>query len=327
MDTSADNDKSLLGNPPWEEAHLRKCYFQNFQKTRYEIDHLSGGIIFNELKALRLSLNIFIDAVNDLISAINKFKFESSHPEFWHQTNRPFADKIEVSIQRGILSSAMCAMALVDHSRAFFKKYPVNEYEAQVKNYFHNNERHKFIHSLRRYITHIRFTKANWQITHSKEGRNGFFLLDREELLIFDDWNALAKSFILKHAEGIDVEELFDSYSNEVKKFHNWLRVSLLEKYGSSISEYLKYLRLINGFNSKSNWSILIHQIIPQKNIDPYIFLDQYLTDDEIEDVLSLPYRSKEQVDRIIELIDSYKICTDTMRGETYKACKIKETQ
>lgn len=321
-------DNSLLGKPPWEKDHLRKCYFRDFQRTRKELDLLPGGTIYNELKSLRLSLNIFLDAIDDLISSINKFKFESAHSEFWHKTNRPFADKLEISIQRGILSSAMCAMALVDHSRVFKKKYPnpINEYENKIKNCFDNNERHKFIQSLRWYVTHVKFTKANWKITHTKEGRNVYFLLDKNMLLGFGNWHSLAKSFISKHDEGINVEELFENYSNEVRKFHNWLRVSLLDTYGEKISEYLYYLRILNGFSSESNWNIIVHQFLPQKNIDPYLYLDRYLTEEEIEDVFSLPYRSKKQVDRIIELVDSYKVCTDTLREEIYKICKVKVT-
>ncbi|MBI5683124.1 MAG: hypothetical protein HZC45_08190 [Deltaproteobacteria bacterium] len=288
---------------------------------------MHGGILFNEIKSLRLSLNIFLNAIDDLITSINKFKYESAHPVFWHKINRPFADKIEVTIQRGILSSDICAMALVEHSRKFNKKYPVAGYEREIKRFFHNNEQHRFIHGLRRFITHVKFTKANWEISYSKdEGRNVFFILPKNDLLEFKDWNSLARSFILKHEKGIDVENLFDVYSGEVRKFHNWLRVSLLNKYGDIISEYLRYLRVIKGFDSENYWNILIHQVIPQKNIDPYIYLDQYLTEDELEDVFSLPYRSKEQVDRIIELVDSYKICNDSMRKDIYEICKVKET-
>lgn len=318
-------EKILLGKPPWSEEHLRECYFRDFQRTREEIDHLPGGVIFNESMLLRLSLNIFLDAVDDLTASINRFKFKSIHPEFWHKTNRLFADRTEISIQRGILSSTMCAMALVDHSREFNRRYPVDRYEDQVENYFHRNMRHKFIHSLRRYIAHVRFTEANWKITIDREGKKVNFLFDKEELLRFGDWDSLSKSFILKHEKGIDVEELFYDYSCEVRKFHSWLRVSLLEAYGSAIAEYLCYLRLTKRFGSASNWSLLIHQVIPQGDLDPYIYLDQYLTDDEIEEVLALPYRSKAQIDRIIELIDDYQVCTDSMRKEAYKICKSKE--
>lgn len=316
---------NILGDHPWDKNRLRKAYFSDFQKAYEILENLPGGIVFNEIKSLRLSLDIFVDAINDLISSINNFKFESAHPEFWHKANRSHSDRIEVTIQRGILCSAMCAMALVDHSREFSKKYPIPGYEDEVARVFQNNGRHRFIHSLRRFLAHIKFTKADWHISHSKEGRKVVFLFPKDTLLEFKDWNSAAKSFINSQPNGVDVEELFYTYSKEVRRFHNWFRVSIFDQYGDNISEYLKYLRCVKGFNSESTWKTLIHQVIPQRNIDPYMYLDQYLTEDQLEDVFALPYRSKEQLDRIIELMDSYKICSDSMREEVYKLCRIKE--
>ena len=326
MTNKNGNPDSYLGKQPWDKAHLRRCYFRDFIRTTKEIEALPGGQIFNELRTLQLSLSIFLDAVRDLVTSISKFKTQSSKPDFWHMINRPFVDKLEISIQRGILSSTMCAMALVDHSREFNKKYEIDGYEGEVKTYFSDNERHSFIHSLRRYVTHIRFTKANWLIKHSREGRSVFFLLDNETLSRFNEWSSLAKNYISKHEKGVNVEELFDKYSNDVEKFHSWLFVALFDKYGQQLSEYLKYLRLIKGFSSESNWNILIHQVVKSKGLNPYLYLSQYLQDDQIEDVFSRPYRSKEQVDRIIEIVDLYQICTETLRQEVYKTFKVTET-
>ena len=212
MIDSTEKSKSFLGLRPWDKVHLRKCYFKDFVRTREEIEALPGGLIFSELKTLQLSLKIFFSAVEDLLSSINKFKSQSVRPDFWHLINRPFADELEVSIQRGILSSTMCAMALVDHCREFYKEYKIDGYESEIQKYFSNNELHGFIHSLRRYITHIRFTKANWLIKHSREGRSVFFLLDKETLSRFSGWSSPAKTYISKYDEGINVEELFEKY-------------------------------------------------------------------------------------------------------------------
>jgi len=324
MKGNSEKIKSFLGERPWDKAHLRKCYFRDFVRTREEIEKLPGGQLFSELKTLQLSLKIFVSAVDDLLSSINKFKSQSVRPDFWHITNRPFAAELEVSVQRGILSSTLCAMALVDYCREFYKVYEIDGYNSEIERYFSNNELHGFIHSLRRYITHIRFTKANWLIKHSREGRSVFFLLDIEILSRFRDWNTLAKTFISKHDDGINVEELFEEYSKNVKKFHNWLFVAIFEKYAQDLEEFLHYMRQIKGFSSESNWNILINQVVKQKRLEPYLYLNQYLYADQLEDVFSRPYRSKEQIDRVIELIDSYQICTETLRQDVYEAFNVK---
>ena len=324
MKDNSGKTKNFLDERPWDKAYLRKCYFRDFVRTREEIEKLPGGQIFSELKTLQLSLKIFLGAVDDLLTSINRFKSQSVRPQFWHMINRPFADELEISVQRGILSSTMCAMALVDHCLEFNKKYAIDGYESEIRRCFSNNELHGFVHSLRRYITHIRFTKANWVIKHSREGRSVFFLLDNETLSRFNDWSSIAKSYISRHSEGINVEELFEEYSKDVKKFHSWLFVAVFDKYGQDLAEYLNYMRQIKGFSSESNWKVLVNQIVKQKGLNPYLYLNQYLQDDQIEDVFSRPYRSKEQIDRIIELIDSYQICTETLRQEVYEAFNVK---
>lgn len=309
----------LLGEPPWDEELLRKYYFQNFRETRefIQMKH-PGSLVYTSLKSIRLSLDVFLNAVADLISSINRFKGESAKPGFWNRPYRQFVEELEIAIQRGIASSAMCAMALVDHTREFSKSHTIPDYDSQIKHYFSERKEHRFIHSLRRYITHIKLTKANWVVTHSNEGRNVFFLFSQMELFQWDDWNLLAREYIHEHPEGINVEELFEHYSSTVIEFHNWLRSAVMDSYSTQISDYLKYQRLMKRFESQSYWNLLLKQVFIPKKLDPYIYLDRYLTKQELESVLCLPHRSKEQVDRIIELVDEYRACTEEIRNLVY---------
>ena len=126
-------------------------------------------------------------------------------------------------------------------------------------------------------------------IKHSREGRSVFFLLDNETLSKFNDWSSIAKTYISRHREGINVEELLEEYSKDVTNFHSWLFVAVFDKYGQDIAEYLNYMRLIKGFSSESNWKILINQVVKQKQLNPYLYLNQYLQDDQIEDVFFTP--------------------------------------
>ena len=153
--------------------------------------------------------------------------------------------------------------------------------------------------------------------------RNVVFILSKDDLMQFNDWSSLAKSYIQSQEDGVDVESLFNEYSNQVKKFHNWLRVALFNGYGKKITQHLNYLKIIEGFSLESNWNLLFQQVLPQHNIDPYQHLDKYLTDEQLEDIYSFPFRSQQQVDRIIQLIDTHQICTDLMRSKVYDAFKI----
>lgn len=63
----------------------------------------------------------------------------------------------------------------------------------------------------------------------------------------------------------------------------------------------------------------LLNEVVT-KRLDPYEYLNDYLTDSEIEEVLRLPKRSREQVDRIIEIVDASGICDQALRENIYKA-------
>jgi hypothetical protein len=310
----------LLGEPPWDEELLKKYYFQNFRETRefVQMKH-PGASVYSSLESIRLSLDVFLNAVADLISSINRFKGESARPGFWNRPYRQFVEKLEITIQRGIASSEMCAMALVDHTREFSKSYPIPDYDSKINHYFIESKEHRFIHSLRRYITHVKHTKAQGGVTESNESRNAFFFFSQKELFQWDSWNSLARVYIQEHPEGINVEELFEHYSSTVIEFHNWLRSAVMDRYGTQISGYLKYQRLMKRFESQSYWNLLLKQVFIPKKLDPYIYLDRYLTKQELESVLSLPHRSKEQVDRIIDLVDEYGACTEEIRNLVYR--------
>ena len=63
----------------------------------------------------------------------------------------------------------------------------------------------------------------------------------------------------------------------------------------------------------------MIKQAFLPKNIDPYMYFDKFLTSSEIEEVLSYPFRSKKQVDRIIEIVDEYDTCNEELRKSVYQ--------
>ncbi len=59
------------------------------------------------------------------------------------------------------------------------------------------------------------------------------------------------------------------------------------------------------------------------KKIDPYQYLPQYLNENELAEVLSLPMHSKRQVDRIIEIVDEYGCGDDELKQIIYKAFNV----
>lgn len=304
---------------PWTKEQIIVSTFQDLTATLRIIDSLPGGITASELEAVHLSLNIFLDATYDLLSSINSFKGESERPDFWNRTRRADFEILELRIQRGVFSATMAAMALVDHSRIFAGKYPIELYHEKVKECFSEDPLHRFVQKFRNFMTHVRITKSNWVVKHDKQGRSVFFFLTQEDLNKWDEWDAPSKSYIASNPEGVNVEQLFDDYSKKLKLFHDWFRSQVWQKHSEELREFFDLKKTYNAVNVRSTWNLLIKQVFLQKKIDPYMYLGRYLSNNEIEEILSLPFRSKRQVDRIIEIVDEYGACNEGLRKAVYE--------
>jgi hypothetical protein len=323
----AEDKKSSfeLGDPAWSEDVLRQAYFKDFIQTREVIrTNHPGAAVYEALESIRLSLDVFKNSVEETIASINKFKGDSSRPDFWNRPSRQIVDDLEISIQRGILSSSACAFSLVDHTRIFSRSYNIPNYDDKINEYFIANKQHHFFQSLRNYLSHFRIVKANWMIARSEKGRNVFFIMNKSDLMKWDGWNEFATEYIQDSKDGVNVEDLLEFYLVEVIEFHNWLRSAVIECYSENVSDYIRCIRLLNGFESKSHWDVILTQIAVPRKLDPYMYLDRYLMPEEVVKILSLPHRSKEQVDIIINIIDEYNICTEEMRMVVYKLFGVK---
>lgn len=246
------------------------------------------------------------------------FKGESERPDFWNRTRRTKLERLELHIQRGVFSAAVAGMALKDHSTKFNGRYPIESYQERVDENFAKDPLHRFIQKLRDFIAHVRIVESSRLVIWDKKGKSVFFILSAEQLKKNHKWDALSKSYIESHPKGINVEQLFSEYSRRIKLFHDWFRSELWEKHSEDLREYFVCKNMYNAVNAGNMWNLLIKQAFPQKKINPYMYLDKYLSDNEIQEVLSLPFRSKKQIDRIIELVDDYDICDEELRKATY---------
>lgn len=248
-DLASKNETSkgyTLGPLPWSGEVLRKAYFRNFKEACKAIQQHPGFLIHRDLSALRISLDIFVDSVSDLIASINVFRVESRSNEFWTRPARLRFDKRELAVRRGVFAATTCAIALVDHSRRMNDRVSIPLYQQRVNETFANNEVHRFIQSFRNCINHQWIIEADWRKIWSTTGELTQFLLKQDIFLNFSKWHRLAKAFIGRHPEGIDVEALFENYRTRVVEFHNWFHSEVKRVSEPDLSEYRKYERILN---------------------------------------------------------------------------------
>lgn len=309
-----------LDSLPWSAENLRQSYFRDFAATRKAIQEHPGYVAHQILNTLHLSLNIYLDSVAELMHSIDAFCMDAQSPEFWARPARRRFESRELAIRRGVFTVVTSAMALVDHARVAKTRMKITDADCQMqlRKIFDENE-HRFIQVLRNYIVHSCMTDVDWQRTFSASGKETRFLLRREILLKWDGWDKRARDFINKFPQGIDIDALFNSYRTRVIKYHDWLHGEVARVSEPMLSEYREYERMLNGFETQSWWNLLLEQVLT-RHLDPFTYLDRYLTKEELAEVLTLPRRSCDQIERIIEILDEYGSCDEKLRKKVYLA-------
>lgn len=170
-------------------------------------------------------------------------------------------------------------------------------------------------------MIHLTLHRPGWQITSSREeGSVSRFMLWPSQLSRANDYNVEARQFLLTHPDGIDLGKLVSEYSQEVHAFHKWLEGAVDAQAGQLIADYRRCARKVRSVGARAWWNIILQQVVIAGKKDPYAYLDQYLTAEELADVFALPMRSRQQIDRIIEIVDDNCACDDALRKIVYQA-------
>jgi len=107
-------------------------------------------------------------------------------------------------------------MTVVDISRSFNKKWPIDNLDEKRNEIFSTPGLHDFLQKLRNFSSHWRIAKPNWIIMHdSKTGaRIASFVISKDELLKWGDWGSKARLYIEKTDQNIDIHKIITQYKN-----------------------------------------------------------------------------------------------------------------
>ncbi|MBC3935535.1 hypothetical protein H8K47_09190 [Undibacterium sp. CY7W] len=299
---------------PWSREIIEHAISDSFQDAKKSIEETAGGKLWRTVQDLDDSIRIFHESTTELLDEICLFGDRSKNPTFWHRAN---VNEVEIHtrvVKKKLFYCTSSLMALVDHARRFYKATPVCGYTDQLKAAFSSPGLHDFLQGLRNYNTHWRIAQANWIIRHDfKSGvRVAQFTVTKPELLAWDGWSAKAKVFIDSAPDAIDIYGLFFEYRKHVQHFYAWHKGAVLEKYGQDIQPYFEYKRLYEGIMKKCTWNLIIANA--PKTVNPYQYLDQYLTTLQIERLLAFKHRSDGQVDALIQMLGMEEFCDEFLR-------------
>lgn len=303
----------------WSNEEVKKAYFSDFKGTTKKIESTEGGILWSELESLQSCLYVFTSCVNDLLDIISDFAHASSKNNFWSRINEAQQEEYSNKVKKNIFCSAAAAMALVDHARRFSKKYVIESYKDKIIEHFGSNGIHDFIQNLRNYIIHVKIIEANWKISHdfNQNKREVKFIINTNQLLEYKNWNSKSKIYISENAPEIDVYSIFKTYLDNAEKFYRWHKTAVITQFSEALNQYFKYKKCLNQLRERTSWGLVFQAI--QNIKDPYIYLSKYLTNNQLEELLSYEYKSKEQIDRLIEMIDITGACDASLRAKAYE--------
>jgi hypothetical protein len=313
-----------LGPLPWSRETLIKAYWGNWLAAYEYIKEHSGFTAQEQLQAIQFAFHVFLDNTDDLLSAIEAFKQDFQKPGFSGRGNRANVEHWDRKLRKHFFSVATSAFALVDAYRRVTQNFSVAEYEERKQRYFLENELHHFMQGLRNFFSHRRILTPSWLWSKSAHQERTQLVVRQKDLLEFDNWDTAAKAFIQKHTMGVDIEVLTSEYRRTVNEFYTWFRDGFQGAYGDEIQEYVAYRNVLEGEEWKQFWRNLLNYGIEHK-LNPYDYLREHLTPEEMEQVVALPHGSREQVDMIIAKADEFGICDAEIRSKVYQLFGVRD--
>ncbi len=310
-----------LGPLPWSEDVLTKAYFRDFKQAQQSIKQHPGYDLHERSRSLKAVLRMFDNAASAFFETLDIFHVEVHERRLFDRVRRKDLKNLEERFQEILYLFASSAMTLVDQSRALSKKVELPGYTERVAVTFTDNLRHRFIQELRNDLIHVKLHEPSWSLTTNRDRtRTTRFMLFPNELQRSDEWHRLAKEYLQQHPEGVDLGALIREYRAEIIEMQTWLQATLREVADAAIGDYLRCNNFLLAVGARCWWRLLLSQVVIQQGRDPYQYIDRYLSVAELAEVQRLPHGTKEQVDRIINLIDDYGACDEELRALTYKA-------
>jgi hypothetical protein len=289
--------------------------------------HHLGHKLNDAHDSIKFFLRLFNEAYKALENAVQHYHVSYGDLNFFSHQRRHEHDQAIFDLNRCIFNFATSGDALRNSCIKQASHYKPEDYDEHIRNHFAENNLHHFMQNLRVALHHEHFVKSSPTIAMRHNDSHATKLyLDCKKLLRLATINrkAEAKAYVEGSGVRIDVHEVFRRYSIIVNSFYGWL-LGEMDK-SANFADYQRCLLERKKFWKRANFSILLNQWVG-KDINPYDHLDQYLDNDEIEQVNKLPHRSCQQVDKIIEFADKEGACNDSIRNSIYELFKVSSAE
>lgn len=315
-----------LGPPPWPTEDLLRAANTNFEATMSALAAHPAHEVVDLLASIESVLRMFRRSGREVLSHIRQFHEEVHFRQLFDRNRRQERQEIEDALQEQFYLFAASAMTLVDQTRLLSRRAHIPGYRERIEADFTNNPRHRLIQELRVDMIHIKLQGFSQHLRlGGDDERSTSFRLTARDLPRLPNYHASVRQLLAASPDGVDLSWLVSQYMGEVDALHDWLSGAIDAAHGANIRDLRRCKQVVAGVGSRWWWRLLLTQVVIGGGRDPYSYLDRWLTKQELAQVGSLPRRSKQQVDLIVELIDEHHACDEELRGLVYKAFGVDE--
>jgi len=282
-----------------------------------------GFDLEDKFRSIRTALQLFDQSFSDLMGVLDAFDAFSRRPEFSYRSHRDEVAAIERRIRKETFAFSELAHSLQDHCRRVRRGWEPSETANELSRCFRDDGLHDFICGLRSALHHLLMVEANWQIRDVGPAATSHFVFSRSELMAAKpDWNTGARRYLESCAEEIDIRVVAQAYYPRVHAFYDWLLDEAQTAPPPEVADYRRCWNAHQAHNLRMAWRFLLKECL-KREIDPYAYLERYLTPAELDAALQLPRYSQEQADFIIQVVDELAACDDELRMLVYRLFRV----
>lgn len=211
----------------------------------------SAGLIYvNRAHQRSFSLNVFQMNAVELVEAAHRIKDPDQGMALMMEKNHEAGLQAHRELNRHVHNFVSSALTLVEHTRVFMRKHYtgtdlISTYEKRVAAIFLQSPVAQFVQGLRNYMLHrglpnssmsMKFTSNPGAANGSSTAETGVHY-ETASLLDWKDWKPVARAYLEKAGEQLDVHAFAQDYLTLVNQFHSWLDVTLAEHHRSDLQE------------------------------------------------------------------------------------------
>lgn len=309
--------KLLVTTAPISDELLSELVWMGRDDLDEVLFNHPGHSIQRKLESLWRMLAVFEGAYGDVVRQLDAFDAFSRSDQMRLPGRSAHLQPIETALNKELVAFSAAAGALVYFSRRLRSEAGMPSSDSMLEKNFDPAE-HKFVIALRNAICHVDFPDVSWRIEYRDTKVASDFVLSLPSLRQHGELPEAAMAYLSQCPQGVRVRSLVTSYSDRVLSFYSWYRDAIEGAAPPRLLDYRRVVKAWKAHSSRTMHRVLLNQFLA-RNIDPYEHLQKYLTPAQIEMAMALPFRSKAQVDFIIEAADEYQACDSELRAMIYR--------